>query len=107
MKISNILITSLLLLLTTQMTFASGRISSNCTYKGKPLYGKVKVVTSFEDFKVKKVSSFEDLKVKEVTSFPDRCGRWKYVDSFEDFKIKFVDSFEDFSIKYVDSFEGL
>lgn len=85
----------------------AGRVSSNCTYKGVPLYGKVKVVSSFEDFKVKKVSSFEDLKVKEVSSFPDRCGRWKYVDSFEDFKIKFVDSFEDFSIKYVDSFEGL
>ena len=85
----------------------AGRVSSDCTFKGKPLYGKVKVVSSFEDFKVKKVSSFEDLKVKEVTSFPDKCGRWKYVDSFEDFKIKFVDSFEDFSIKYVDSFEGL
>ena len=94
------------LLVSAQASFA-GRVSSNCTYKGVPLYGKVKVVSSFEDFKVKKVSSFEDLKVKQVTSFPDKCGRWKYVDSFEDFKIKFVDSFEDFSIKYVDSFEGL
>ena len=94
------------LLVTAQCAFA-GRVSSSCTYKGVPLYGKVKIVSSFEDFKVKKVSSFEDLKVKTVTSFPDRCGRWQYVDSFEDFKIKFVDSFEDFSIKYVDSFEGL
>ena len=83
------------LLVTAQCAFAS-RVSSSCTYKGVPLYGKVKIV-----------SSFEDLKVKTVTSFPDRCGRWQYVDSFEDFKIKFVDSFEDFSIKYVDSFEGL
>ena len=78
----------------TPVSYA-GRVSSDCTFKGVPLYGKVKVVSSFEDFKVKKVSSFEDLKVKEVSSFPDKCGRWKYVDSFEDFKIKFVDSFED------------
>ena len=85
----------------------AGNVSSNCTYKGVPLYGKVKVVTSFEDFKVKKVTSFEDLKVKKVTSFPDRCGRWQFVDSFEDFKIKYVDSFEDFKIKFVDSFEGI
>ena len=94
------------LLVSTQISYA-GRVPSSCVYKGKPLYGKVKIVDSFEDFRVKKVSSFEDLKVKQVTSFPDKCGRWKYVDSFEDFKIKFVDSFEDFSIKYVDSFEGL
>ena len=85
----------------------AGRVPSSCEYKGKKLYGKVKVVNSFEDFKVKRVSSFEDLKVKKVTSFPDRCGRWQFVDNFEDFKVKFVDSFEDFSIKYVDSFEGI
>ena len=100
------ILTLLGLIFSTQTVFA-GRVSSSCTYKGVPLYGKVKVVTSFEDFKVKKVSSFEDLKVKEVTSFPDKCGRWKFVDSFEDLKIKYVDSFEDFSIKFVDSFEGL
>lgn len=107
MDIKKFLIALAVLMISVQTCQASGRVSSDCKYKGVPLYGKVKVVTSFEDFKVKKVTSFEDLKVKEVTSFPDRCGRWKYVDSFEDFKIKFVDSFEDFSIKYVDSFEGI
>ena len=93
-------------MLSVQTVFA-GKIPTNCTYKGKPLYGKVKVVDSFEDFKVKKVTSFEDIKIKEVSSFPTSCGRWQFVNSFEDFKIKYVDSFEDFKIKFVDSFEGI
>lgn len=57
----------------------------NCTItkdgKTYNLYGKVKIVDSFEDIKVKIVDSFEDVKVK-------------IVDSFEDIKIKIVDSFE-------------
>ena len=57
----------------------------NCTItkdgKTYKLYGKVKIVDSFEDIKVKIVDSFEDVKVK-------------IVDSFEDIKIKIVDSFE-------------
>ena len=91
MKIERILGLLIVTFVFAQAGYASGKITSNCTYKGKPLYGKVKVVDSFEDFKVKKVTSFEDIRVKEVTSFPDRCGRWQYVNSFEDFKIKFVE----------------
>ena len=97
---------TVLFLLSATYAYA-GRVAKDCTYRGKKLYGKVKVVNSFEDFKVKKVTSFEDIKIKKVNSFADKCGRWQFVDNFEDFKIKFVDSFEDFSIKYVDSFEGL
>lgn len=97
----------IVLTLFLNLTANAGNISSSCTYKGKPLYGKVQVVNSFPDFKVKKVTSFEDLKVKQVTSFPDKCGRWQFVNSFPDFKIQYVDSFEDFKIKFVDSFEGL
>jgi hypothetical protein len=85
----------------------TGVIGSDCIYKGKKLYGRVQVVTSFPDFKVKQVSSFPDLKVKKVTSFADRCGRWHFVHSFADFKIQFVDSFADFKIQYVDSFPGV
>ena len=70
------------------------------------VYGKIKIVDSFEDYKVKIVDSFEDVKIKQVNSFSDQVGRWEIVDSFEDYKIKFVDSFEDFTIKFVDSFEG-
>ena len=85
----------------------AGKISkSGCIFKGKKMYGKVKVVDSFPDFKVKVVSSFADLHVKKVTSFPDSCGKWKFVNSFPDFKVKFVTSFPDFTIKYVTSFPG-
>lgn len=83
------------------------KITKSCTFKGKKLFGKVKVVTSFPDFKVKAVESFPDIKVKMVESFPDACGKWQMVESFPDFTIQYVDSFPDFSIKHVESFPGL
>lgn len=83
----------------------------NCTItidgKTFPLYGKVKIVDSFEDVKVKIVTSFEDVDVKIVDSFYDKCGKVKIVNSFEDVKVKIVDSFEDVKVKIVDSFEGV
>jgi hypothetical protein len=82
-------------------------VSSDCTFGGKKLYGDIKVVTSFPDFEVKVVDSFADLHVKTVESFADSCGRWRMVDSFPDFTIRYVDSFPDFTIKRVDSFPGL
>jgi hypothetical protein len=85
----------------------AGAVGSACSFKGKKLYGKVQVVTSFPDIKVQVVSSFPDLKVKKVTSFPDSCGKWQLVDSFPDFKIQLVDSFPDVKIQYVDSFPGV
>jgi len=85
----------------------AGAVSGSCTFKGKKMYGKVQVVTSFPDLKVQVVSSFPDLKVQKVTSFPDSCGKWQLVDSFPDFKVQFVDSFPDVKIQYVDSFPGV
>ncbi len=83
----------------------------NCTItkdgKTYNLYGKVKIVDSFEDIKVKIVDSFEDADIKIVNSFENTCGKVKIVDSFEDVKVKIVDSFEDIKIKIVDSFEGI
>ena len=80
---------------------------SGCTYKGIPLYGKVKIVKSFPDIKVKVVKSFPDLKVKRVSSFPNQCGQWQFVDAFPDFKVQFVDAFPDITIQYVDTFPGV
>ncbi len=72
----------------------------NCTItkdgKTYNLYGKVKIVDSFEDIKVKIVDAFEN-----------SCGKVKIVEHFEDVKVKIVDSFEDIKIKIVDSFEGV
>ena len=83
----------------------------NCTItkdgKTYKLYGKVKIVDSFEDIKVKIVDSFEDADIKIVDAFEDSCGKVKIVDSFEDVKVKIVDSFEDIKVKIVDSFEGV
>ena len=100
------------------LTLAIGAIASdvkidkeNCTItkdgKTYKLYGKVKIVDSFEDIKVKIVDSFEDADIKIVDAFEDSCGKVKIVDSFEDVKVKIVDSFEDIKVKIVNSFEGV
>jgi hypothetical protein len=91
----------------TPAPVAMGAVSSSCTFKGKKLYGKVQVVTSFPDVKVQVVTSFPDLKVKKVTSFPDKCGLWQLVTSFPDFKIQYVTSFPDIKVQFVDSFPGV
>jgi hypothetical protein len=85
----------------------SNQISSDCTFHGKKMYGKVQVVTSFPDIKVQVVSSFADLKVQTVNSFPDSCGKWQFVNSFPDFKIQYVNSFPDIKIMMVNSFPGV
>ena len=69
---------------------------ASCTFKGKKLYGKIQVVTSFPD-----------VKVQVVTSFPDQCGKWQVVTSFPDTKIQYVTSCPDVKIQYVESFPGV
>jgi hypothetical protein len=91
----------------TTDSMGTGNIGADCTFQGKKLYGKVKVVDSFPDVRVKAVTSFPDLKVKKVDSFADTCGEWQIVDSFADVKVQFVDSFPDIEIAYVDSFPGI
>jgi len=99
---------ALLVLLAASPALADGKIDkSNCTFKGKKLYGKIQVVTSFPDVKVQVVTSFPDVKVQNVTSFPDKCGKWQTVTSFPDTKVQFVTSFPDVKIQYVESFPGI
>jgi hypothetical protein len=85
----------------------AAKVGSNCTLKGKQLWGKVKIVDSFPDIKIQIVKSFPDLKVKKVTSHPDGCGEWKFVKSFPDIKVQIVTSFPDIKVKYVTSFPGV
>jgi hypothetical protein len=80
---------------------------TNCTFHGILLKGKVKVVTSFPDFKVKVVENFQDISVKAVTNFPDDCGEWQFVENFPDFTIQYVENFEDLKIKFVENFPGV
>jgi hypothetical protein len=80
---------------------------TNCTFHGIPLKGKVKVVTSFPDFKVKMVENFQDISIKVVNNFPDDCGEWQFVENFPDFTIQYVENFEDVKIKFVENFPGV
>lgn len=72
-----------------------------CTFNGKKLYGKIKIVDSFEDVKVKVVNSLEDIEVNITNSLADECGEWIIVDSHEDIRVKYVDSLEDIKIKFI------
>ena len=88
-------------------TAFAGEISPDCTFRGVPLYGKVKVVDVFADFNVEIVDALCDLDVKFVDALPNQCGEWEFVDTFEEFSVKFVDVFGDFSICNVDALPGL
>lgn len=83
-----------------------GVSKSSCTFKGKQLWGKIQVVTSFPDVKVQVVKAFADVKVQVVKAFPDKCGKWQMVDAFPDTRVQFVDAFPDVKIEYVDAFPG-
>jgi hypothetical protein len=91
----------------TGFTFTATNPIENCGCRGIPLYGKVKVVKHFADFKIQVVEHFPDLKVQKVQHFPDKCGKWQFVEHFPDFTIRYVEHFPDFKIKYVDHHPGL
>jgi len=71
------------------------------------IYGRIKIVSSFGDYKVKVVTCFEDLSVKKVNHKASKPGEWQIVDTLPDFKIQLVNSAPDFKIKYVHSFPGV
>jgi hypothetical protein len=101
---------ALLTLMVTSMAWpaAAGDVDKgSCTFKGKKLYGKIQIVTSFPDVKIQEVTSFPDVKVQKVTSFPDKCGQWQIVTSFPDTKVQIVTSFPDVKVQYVNSFPGV
>ena len=79
----------------------------DCTFKGIPLYGNVKVVEYAADFNVKIVEYAADLDVKIVNCCADRCGEWKFVEYAPDFTIHFVNSAPDFEIRLVEYAPGV
>ncbi len=82
----------------------------NCTYKGIPLYGKVKVVNSGADFKVfvTNVTLQDVLEVQTVTCGAFRCGQWQFVNAGQDFTIQYVHrGSEDFQVRFVSSGPGI
>ena len=81
--------------------------AEDCTWKGYPLYGKIKFVESFPDIKIQVVDAFPDIKVKLVDAFADDCGEWEIVESFPDVKVQIVESFADIKVQFVESFPGV
>jgi hypothetical protein len=82
------------------MAFGQKLDAYTCTANGKQLYGKVKIVKHFADFKVKVVSHNADINVDTTHSRPSQCGEWKFVQHFEDFSIELVNFSPDFTISY-------
>ena len=88
-------------------TAPAGTIGGDCSLGATKLYGKVKVVPHFADFKVKVVQHFPDLKVQFIDHFPDTCGKWQLVEKFPDFTIQYVDHSPDLEIQKVEHFPGV
>lgn len=82
-------------------------IAGSCYYKGIKLWGKVKFVTSYPDFKIQYVESYPDIKVKFVKTYPDKCGLWQITDTYPDFKVQVVNSYPDIKIKVVETYPGV
>lgn len=72
-----------------------------------PLFGRVKVVENFADFRVKIVENFADLDVKKVSFKPSKAGEWQMVENFADFTVQFVTCGEDFSVRWVENLAGV
>jgi hypothetical protein len=74
---------------------------TDCTYKGKKLHGRVRVVDFNPDFKVRIVDANEDLKVRVRDGVASLCGDWVFTNGVADFTVQFVDFNPDFTIRIV------
>lgn len=75
--------------------------------KTLPLYGKVKIVESGEDFQVELVEYGADLEVKIVDYNADRCGEIHLVEYSADAKVRVVENNGDIKVKIVKYSPGL
>ena len=72
-----------------------------------PLYGKVKIVESGEDFRVELVEYGADLEVKIVDYSADKCGEIHLVEYSADAKVRIVENNGDIKVKIVKYSPGL
>lgn len=63
----------------------------DCTYKGYPMMGRVRIVDYGEDLKIREVTYGEDIKVRKSKYPAHDCYEWQIVDYAEDLKVRFVD----------------
>ena len=57
---------------TAQSLVDPERINKMSNVDISQIFGKIKIVDNFPDYKIKVVDNFPDLKVKKVDNFPDR-----------------------------------
>jgi hypothetical protein len=84
--------------------------AERCTFKGKKLYGKVKVVSFNADLKVKVVRAgfLSNLRVQKVGFGASKCGQWEMVTSGPaDLTVQEVNALADLEVEYVKDFPGV
>ena len=82
--------------------------SDSCSCKGIPLYGRVKIVTEYPDFRIKVTDDYPDIVVQIVDRYSsDNCCMWKIVEDYPDFTVQFVEDYPDFTVAFSDSSHGI
>lgn len=82
-------------------------IATDCSFKGKKLYGTIQFVNSNADIKIQYVDNFADIDVQMVSSNANACGKWQEVSSGATLKVQVVNSFPDLKVKLVNSNPGM
>ncbi len=93
---------SITLTLAVRAQTRPGLDSSTCTYRGRPLSGRVQVVDHLPDLKIAVVTTRPDLRVRIVShSPPNRCGEWQFVEQLGQLRVQFVEHFSDLRVQFV------
>lgn len=79
----------------------------SCSCKGIPLYGRVKIVTEYPDFRIQVTDNYPDIVVKIVGEHSHYCCEWQIVNDYPDFTIQFVEDYPDFTIAFSNDFYGI
>jgi hypothetical protein len=82
----------LFLLLAFSLNAKTGKVQSDCTNKGKKLFGLVQIVDTGEDLTIQNVPTGEDLRIEVVRTNPARCGQWLFVNTGANLKVQFVNN---------------
>jgi hypothetical protein len=80
---------------------------ADCTFNGKPLFGKVRFVEDHPDVRVSIVKDHPDLLVQLVRTnlSPEQCGEWR-VTKTSGVRVQIVRSHPDVRVKLVSSNPG-
>jgi hypothetical protein len=97
----------LVLVLFACLPVLSNPIGSDCSFNGKKLYGRVRIVNAGEDVKVRIVNAGENLRVEFSSIEYSQCGRWFFSQSGENVKIRFVEAGEDITVRVHPNNPGL